>query len=134
MPKSRSRYVCQECGRQSLRHMGRCPACGQFNTMVEEMIDVAPKPNARTTALSRNLPPSAVAQRLADVSGDEGERLRIPMGEFNRVLGGGIVPGSITLLGGEPGIGKSTLLIQVSAMLAKHVGGVLYASGEESAR
>lgn len=102
--KTRSRYVCQECGKQSLRYMGRCPACGEYNTMVEEIIEVS-RPGARTMQ-PRVVLPNSAPQRLSEVNTDEGMRLRVPMGEFNRVLGGGIVPGSIILIGGEPGIGK----------------------------
>src|SRR5690606_18925171 len=78
--------------------------------------------------------PNSAPQRLTEVNTEEGQRLLVPMGEFNRVLGGGIVPGSIILIGGEPGIGKSTILIQTSAALAQTAGRVLYCSGEESAR
>lgn len=130
--KTRSRYVCQECGKQSLRHMGRCPACGEFNTMVEEIIEVS-RPGSGTMQ-PRVVLPNSKPQRLNEVNTEEGQRLRVPMGEFNRVLGGGIVPGSIILIGGEPGIGKSTILIQTSALLAESAGRVLYCSAEESTR
>ncbi len=103
--KTRSRYVCQECGKQSLRYMGRCPSCGEYNTMVEEVVEVA-RPGARAAMQQRVVLPNASPQRLADVGTEEGQRLQVPIGEFNRVLGGGLVPGSIILLGGEPGIGK----------------------------
>jgi len=102
--KTRSRYVCQECGKQSLRHMGRCPACGEFNTMVEEVFEVS-RPGTGTMQ-PRVVLPNSKPQRLNEVNTEEGQRLRVPMGEFNRVLGGGLVPGSIILIGGEPGIGK----------------------------
>ena len=130
--KTRSRWVCQECGKQSLRYMGRCPSCGEFNTMVEEIIEVS-RPGARAMQ-PRVVLPNSAPQRLTEVNTEEGQRLLVPMGEFNRVLGGGIVPGSIILIGGEPGIGKSTILIQTSAALAQTAGRVLYCSGEESAR
>ena len=130
--KTRSRYVCQECGKQSLRHMGRCPACGEFNTMVEEIIEVS-RPGAGTMQ-PRVVLPNTKPQRLNEVNTEEGQRLRVPMSEFNRVLGGGLVPGSIILIGGEPGIGKSTLLIQTSALVAESAGRVLYCSAEESTR
>ncbi len=130
--KTRSRYVCQECGKQSLRHMGRCPACGEFNTMVEEIIEVSRA--GAGTMQPRVVLPNSKPQRLNEVDIEEGMRLRVPMGEFNRVLGGGLVPGSIILIGGEPGIGKSTLLIQTSALLAESAGRVLYCSAEESTR
>lgn len=109
--------------------MGRCPNCGEFGT-IEEIIEEARKAAAapRSAAASRNQP-----QRLSDVGIDQQERLFVPMQEFARVLGGGLVPGSISLLGGEPGIGKSTLILQTAAMLANQHGNVLYVSGEESA-
>jgi len=133
MPKTQTRYVCQNCGRQTPRYFGRCPACGEFNTMVEEVIEVA-KASAR--ASSRAVPGQVRAhpQRLADVDTDEAPRLIVPINEFNRVLGGGIVPGSIILIGGDPGIGKSTLIMQTTAALAASTARVLYVSGEESAR
>src|SRR5690554_265952 len=131
MAKTRSKYVCQNCGYQSPKGFGRCPNCGQFNTMVEELVEVSKpaKQNRQPAGTLRSMP-----QRLREVSGDVGERLFVPVEEFSRVLGGGIVPGSIMLLGGEPGIGKSTLLLQVCALLAEQTGTVLYVSGEESAR
>jgi DNA repair protein RadA/Sms len=130
MPKTRSKFVCQNCGYQAPKGFGRCPNCGQFNTMVEEIEAVSrptPAAEARRAAAGR-----AVPQRLDEISGDVGERLRVPIEEFNRVLGGGIVPGSIILIGGEPGIGKSTILLGVPGALAQAVGTVLYVSGEES--
>jgi DNA repair protein RadA/Sms len=130
MPKVRSSFVCQNCGYRALKGFGRCPNCGQFNTMVEEVEAVAKpaKQNRQPAGALRSTP-----QRLHEVSMDIGERMYVPMEEFNRVLGGGIVPGSIILLGGEPGIGKTTLLSQVSGVIANEVGTVLYVSGEESA-
>ncbi len=129
MAKTRTYFVCQNCGRQSPRYMGRCPQCGEFNTMVE-VVEEAPKRGpAGPAAVPRSQP-----QRLIEVSADAGERLPLPIREFSRVLGGGIVPGSVTLIGGDPGIGKSTLLLQAAALLAQDGGPVLYVSGEESAR
>lgn len=130
MVKTRTKYVCQNCGRQSPRFMGRCPSCGEFNTMVEETVEVSKAGSAerRPSSALRSVP-----QRLNEISTTLGERLYVPVEEFSRVLGGGIVPGSITLIGGEPGVGKSTLLIQVSSILAEQTGRVLYVSGEESA-
>jgi len=131
MAKTRSKFVCQNCGYQSPKGFGRCPNCGQFNTMVEELVEVAKpaKQNRQPVGAARSMP-----QRLSEVSGEVGERLFVPVEEFNRVLGGGIVPGSIILLGGEPGVGKTTLLTQICALLAETVGTVLYVSGEESTR
>jgi DNA repair protein RadA/Sms len=128
MAKTRSTYVCQNCGRQTPRYFGRCPSCGEFNTMVEEIHEISKGNSSR----QRVVLPQSQPQRLNEVGGEAGQRLTVPIGEFNRVLGGGIVPGSITLIGGDPGIGKSTLLLQTCAALAQQVGRVLYVSGEES--
>jgi DNA repair protein RadA/Sms len=111
--------------------MGRCPACGEFNTMVEEVIETGRNSGGRTR---RVMLPASRPQRLADIDMDETKRYHVPIGEFNRVLGGGLVPGSIILIGGDPGIGKSTIVIQTCAALANTIGRVLYVSGEESAR
>jgi DNA repair protein RadA/Sms len=129
--KTQTYYVCQNCGKKSLRYMGKCPACGEWNTM-EEVVE---QPE-RSTPSRSPAPPGfgSTPQRLHEVSTDQGARLQVPVEEFSRVLGGGIVPGSIILLGGEPGIGKSTLLLQIAALLANKIGKVLYVSGEESAR
>jgi len=128
MAKTRSTYVCQNCGRQTPRYFGRCPSCGEFNTMVEEIHEVSKAGSQK----QRVVLPQSQPQRLGEISGEAGQRLAVPIGEFNRVLGGGIVPGSITLIGGDPGIGKSTLVLQSCAALANSIGRVLYVSGEES--
>jgi len=131
MAKTRSKYVCSNCGRQSPSFLGRCPSCNEFNTM-QEVIEEIRKP----ASAKQNRQPAhtlrSVPQRLSEISSDAGERLYVPVEEFNRVLGGGIVPGSIVLIGGEPGAGKSTLLLGISALLAQTIGVVLYVSGEES--
>ncbi|MDX2076921.1 MAG: DNA repair protein RadA [bacterium] len=133
MAKTRSKFVCSNCGKQTSSFMGRCPNCGEFNTMQEVIEEVkkagSVKQDRQTVGTLRSKP-----QRLRETDMTEEERLFVPVAEFNRVMGGGIVPGSITLIGGEPGIGKSTLLLQVSASLANETGTVLYVSGEESAR
>lgn len=130
MAKIQTRYVCQKCGRATPRLMGKCPQCGEFNTMVEEVIAPAPKAAGHHPApLARSTP-----KRLTQIEGDAEERWQIPIAEFSRVLGGGIVPGSLVLVGGDPGIGKSTLLLQVAALMAQGTGPVLYVSGEESER
>jgi DNA repair protein RadA/Sms len=109
--------------------MGRCPQCGAWNSFVEEVV-AAPStpPRALTGAVGRSAP-----QRLAQISGEYEERLPMPIAEFARVLGGGVVPGSLVLIGGDPGIGKSTLLLQVALEMARQAP-VLYVSGEESER
>jgi len=106
--------------------MGRCPDCGEWNTMVETIVE-----SRERSPLSYAVPLSK-PQRLSEVTSDGLERVQVPMPEFCRVLGGGIVPGSLVLIGGDPGIGKSTLLLQVSALLTETLGKVLYVSGEES--
>ena len=131
MAKERTRYVCQSCGRVTPAYMGRCPRCGEFDTMVEEVVvdTAATAKNRRAGSYSASRP-----TRLAEVTADGFERLTLPLPEFVRVLGGGIVPGSLVLVGGDPGIGKSTLLLEVAALMANHHGSTLYVSGEESSR
>ena len=131
MAKTRTKYICSNCGKQSLRYMGRCPKCQEFNTM-QEMVEEVRK----TSAAKQNRQPAHAVRaepvRLTEVKTDLGERYFIPVEEFNRVLGGGLVPGSITLIGGDPGIGKTTIMTQISGLLADTLGSVLYVSGEES--
>jgi DNA repair protein RadA/Sms len=137
MAKVRSKYVCSNCDYQSVKAYGRCPNCGEFNTMhevKEAVTKTGPAKNARAAAAATTTRGRSAPQRLREVSAEVGARHHLPVEEFSRVLGGGIVPGSIVLLGGSPGIGKSTLLLQVSALLANEIGKVLYVSGEESAR
>lgn len=129
MAKAKKRYVCQKCGYISVRSLGRCPNCQAWNSMVEEVI--VPETSAKKSG--RSLALQSKPRRLREISGDVEERLRLPIEEFSRVLGGGIVPGSIVLIGGDPGIGKSTLTLQMSIEMARQ-GPVLYVSGEESER
>ncbi len=127
MSKTRVQWVCQVCGRTSPRPMGRCPGCGEWNTMVEVAEERAP---TTSPPVIRSEP-----QLLGEVRAEGLERFSLPLAEFSRVLGGGLVPGSLVLIGGEPGIGKSTLLLQVSSIVATTLKRpVLYVSGEESAR
>ncbi len=133
MTKSRTRtvYVCQECGNAQPKWMGRCPDCGEWNTLVETMVE-----RDRRAPLLSQMPLTGAEtkpQRLSEVGASGMERIPLAMPEFSRVLGGGIVPGSLVLVGGDPGIGKSTLLLQVAALLTEG-GDVLYVSGEESAQ
>jgi DNA repair protein RadA/Sms len=130
MSKTHSRYVCQQCGRVSAGFMGKCPQCGSFNSMVEEIVMDEP---AGGKTSGRGLSGRSTPHRLSDVSGDSEMRIPVPIGEFARVLGGGLVPGSIVLVGGDPGIGKSTLMLQVALEMASRLR-VLYVSGEESER
>ena len=120
-------FSCTSCGAQSPRWLGRCPECGSWNTLVEE----APVERRAATAAGAG---GSAPVRLSDVDAAEVPRLLLGIDELDRVLGGGLVAGSVVLLGGEPGIGKSTLLLQAAASLAKLSGPVLYVSGEESAR
>ena len=117
-------FVCQTCGTQARKWSGQCPDCGAWNSLVEEAARRAPAGTGAVAAMP--------AQRYDQIAPADVERLASGIGELDRVLGGGIVPGSMVLLGGEPGIGKSTLLLQMAATAAAAVGPVLYASGEES--
>ena len=129
--KPKTVFACQECGAQSAKWLGRCPECGAWNSMIEER--PVPAAVAAGTADKRYaLAVSAGPQLYADIDTVVAERLSTGIGEFDRVLGGGVVPGSLVLIGGEPGIGKSTLLLQAAAHFARAVGPVLYCSGEES--
>ena len=130
MAKTQTRYVCQECGRVTASYMGKCPQCGSFNSMVEEVIH--DEPVTKGTAV-RGLTGRSAPRSIGDVASDAEDRINLPIGEFARVLGGGIVPGSIVLVGGDPGIGKSTLMLQMAMEMAKHKR-ILYVSGEESER
>lgn len=128
--KVKTQFVCQACGYVSPKYLGRCPNCGKWNEMVEERIQETPSAVARQVSFTgeRTKP-----VRLKEVSGQQQARVKTDLSELNRVLGGGVVPGSLVLIGGDPGIGKSTLLLQVSQQLAEQSGKVLYVSGEESA-
>ncbi|NJC97279.1 MAG: DNA repair protein RadA [Anaerolineales bacterium] len=130
MPKTQTRYVCQECGRVAASYMGKCPQCGSFNSMVEEVIH---DESAKKTKAVRGLTGRSAPRSIGEVSSDAEDRIHLPIGEFARVLGGGIVPGSIVLVGGDPGIGKSTLMLQMAMEMASQKR-VLYVSGEESER
>jgi DNA repair protein RadA/Sms len=115
MSKIHSQYVCQECGRISARKLGRCPTCGSWDTMVEEVVS---EPASGGKKSSSSLAVTSKVQNLNEIESGGEERWPLDMQEFARVLGGGMVPGSIVLLGGDPGIGKSTLMLQVAVELA----------------
>jgi DNA repair protein RadA/Sms len=137
-PKVRTVYRCTDCGAEHAKWAGRCDACGEWNTLVEEA--VARVPATKSGAARRQAGAAALGAggsvvttaRLREVRGTEDRRLRTGINEFDFVLGGGIVPGSMVLIGGEPGIGKSTLLLQVAGALQGADQRVLYVSGEES--
>ena len=137
MAKDKTAYVCENCGQESPKWIGKCPACGQWNTFKE--IKVAPASSSvrakaaassQLSTLNSSLTQAARVLRLSDISATDDPRIDMHDTELNRVLGGGLVPGSIVLLGGEPGIGKSTLTLQTMLRLPLRV---LYVSGEESA-
>jgi DNA repair protein RadA/Sms len=120
-------YVCQQCGATNPGYLGRCPACGSWQSMVETL-----DPRTTTKDAPRRLATAATPVRMAAVSLERSSRLRTGIEELDRVLGGGLVPGSVALIGGDPGIGKSTLVLQAAARIASEAAPVLYATGEES--
>ncbi|MBI3319640.1 MAG: DNA repair protein RadA [Candidatus Omnitrophica bacterium] len=125
--KPKAVFICQQCGCQAVKWAGRCPSCEAWNTMVEEIVE---EPSRPSTVTAEGASPTS----LASVVLDEAARISTGIGELDRVLGGGLVPGSVTLVGGEPGIGKSTLLLSMAGRLSATGCGVLYISGEESLR
>ena len=130
MAKAKVRYVCTSCGSVSSRWLGRCPQCGEWNTMEEEK--VVPEAPKAAQSMARSGPASQ-ATSLSDIALEDMTRVETGIGELDRVLGGGIVPGALILLSGDPGIGKSTLVLQLAAAVCDKNGAVLYGSGEESA-
>lgn len=128
MAKRKTVYVCQECGYESLKWMGKCTNCHQWNTFVEEV----KAPQTAGSSRMINAGGQSTPTKIKDIQSEKEPRVTTEMMEFNRVLGGGIVPGSLVLIGGDPGIGKSTLLLQTSAQIANKPLSVLYISGEES--
>jgi len=135
MAKSKSLklvFVCQQCGAQQPRWMGKCPDCGEWNSLIEERPATATPESSPRGGLFRMRETATVAYQ--DIESQDDARQSSGIEEFDRVLGGGIVPGSLVLIGGDPGIGKSTLLLEVSEKLANNYGKVLYVSGEESER
>ena len=127
MAKSTIQYVCSSCGAKAPQMLGRCPICGEWGTYEEEVIE-----SHQHSAVSRQISKTSQPKRLQDVVATNEMRIDMFNGEFNRVLGGGLVPGSLVLLGGEPGIGKSTLALQVLMQQGERK--TFYASGEESVR
>src|SRR5574337_1102985 len=127
MAKERSVYVCSECGGSSPKWLGKCPACGAWNTLVESVAEQPAAQRHRFAALA----PSAPVAVLADIEAAEVARTPTGIAELDRVLGGGIVEGGVVLIGGDPGIGKSTLLLQAMDLLSRRMK-ALYVTGEES--
>jgi DNA repair protein RadA/Sms len=109
MAATRTIFICQNCGAQSAKWIGKCPSCGEWNTYVEEVVMKPKKEKAWSESRKKSAP-----SRLNEVTNELNERMVTPDAEFNRVLGGGIVKGSVVLLGGEPGFGKSTLMLQLA--------------------
>lgn len=130
MPKARTVYVCQQCGYRSSRWMGRCPECQAWDSLVETPLEEGERRGTTPVSLAGAPQPLPITE----IPTDGYERIPIPLGEFSRVLGGGIVPGSLVLMSGDPGIGKSTMLSQVAALVAEQGDVVLYVSAEESAQ
>ena len=134
--KEKTVFFCKECGQESTKWLGQCPGCREWNTFVEEPVVRQSAPARRTASAGRSAPGSraqkAEPQLLKEVVRSSEERVRTEIGELDRVLGGGIVAGSLVLVGGDPGIGKSTLLLQMCGGLAQRDYSVLYISGEES--
>jgi DNA repair protein RadA/Sms len=126
-PKLKTRYVCSNCGNAQAKWAGKCPDCGEWNTLVEEVYEERPQ-----AVVGRRSSVVSAPQKLSEIKADTLPRLPLDIGEFSRVLGGGIVPGSLVLIGGDPGVGKSTLLTSAAVLTAKNVGPTLYVSGEES--
>lgn len=124
--EKKSVFFCKECGYETTKWMGQCPSCKEWNTIIEEIVDNHKK-NIRVTMENKSKP-----QKISEVLLDKEERVKTGIEEFDRVLGGGIVRGSLTLVGGDPGIGKSTLLLQVCKNLSDMGKSILYISGEES--
>ncbi len=122
MAKTKVKYICSNCGYETLRWIGKCPECESWNTFTEEIVETSPrKANIAKSKFSYS--------KITDVIASDEERIITGITEFDRVLGGGIMPGSVILLGGDPGIGKSTIAMQAAASIKEKV---LYVTGEES--
>ncbi len=131
MAKTKIRFVCQVCGGSTAKWQGKCPDCGEWNTLIETVIQEGPPSRLQAAAFTGSS--ASVPLPLPEIPADGYERIPVGMDEISRVLGGGIVPGSVVLISGDPGIGKSTLLLQMCSLLAEAGNKVLYVSGEESA-
>ena len=127
MAKAKSIFVCSECGYESAKWLGKCPSCNSWNTFYEEKIQETTSSGKKVNLKDREKP-----KNLNSIEGKEAIYTKTGYGELDRVLGGGLVKGSLVLIGGEPGIGKSTLILQLANKIAEKEGTVLYVSGEES--
>ncbi|MCO6472229.1 MAG: DNA repair protein RadA [Melioribacteraceae bacterium] len=123
MSKTKIKYICSNCGYETLKWLGKCPSCNEWNTFSEELVE-----ERKGRRIKKK---ETVISKLSDISQEEDQRIKTGIDEFDRVLGGGLMPGSVTLLGGDPGIGKSTLVIQAAAKIQNTV---LYVTGEESVK
>src|SRR5437762_1653779 len=126
MAKARTQFVCQSCGATAPKWAGQCADCGEWNSMVEGVVE-------KTARVVSSAPGSGV-RRLSEVKAEDAPRIATGNEEMDRVLGGGLVPGSVILIGGDPGIGKSTLLLQAAVALTQTLDPVVYVAGEESPR
>jgi len=131
--KNRSVFVCNNCGYETIKWYGRCPDCGEWNSLIEEVRQQVSTSKAARASAAAPTAQGAGVSRLSKISSDDSQRYMTGVGELDRVLGGGIVAGSVMLLSGDPGIGKSTLLLQICQYLCDGLK-ILYVSGEESAR
>lgn len=129
MAKEKTVYVCSNCGQDSPKWVGKCPSCGEWNTYVEEIVRKEPVNRRPVSGIETQKPKPVI---LSEIIADDEPRINMHDNELNRVLGGGLVPGSLVLIGGEPGIGKSTLVMQTVLRMPEKK--ILYVSGEESAR
>lgn len=124
MSKTRIKYICSNCGYESLRWLGKCPECESWNSFTEEIVETSKRQTASYKGITS-------AKKISEITANEEDRVKTGIGEFDRVLGGGLMPGSVILLGGDPGIGKSTLAMQSASNIKQKV---LYVTGEESAK
>ena len=132
MKKAKTVFVCSDCGNEFNKWQGQCPACGAWNTLYEQKVSEVSEGDSRRRSSAAAGRRAAKPQKISELKADANDRIDTGIGEFNRVLGGGLVKGSLTLISGEPGIGKSTIILQAASNMAKNAGAVLYASGEES--
>ena len=128
MAKKKTAFVCQDCGYDTVKWLGRCPGCGAWNTMVEETVAPA------SAGLRLGLSMSSKPESIENIKIEDMPRFLTGSGELDRVLGGGVIPGSMVLIVGDPGIGKSSLTLKVCSDVAREEGRVLYVTGEESTR